>query len=545
MNHWLLLSLLIVIPVVSGILSQFFSSQWRILAISVFGVLLTSMVGCYAIYETFSHGPIFGFSDWLFMDALSAYHLAVMLLVFTLSSLFSIDYFGKELKEGHLSTVQIRTFAGLWTPALGAMILVVISNNMGIMWVGMETTTLLTSLLISIHLTRGSLEAMWKYMLICSVGIAFAFMGTLMVRMAAKDLPLDPNQALLWTNLMKHTALLAPPLVKASFIFVLVGYGTKAGLAPMHCWLPDAHSKAPAPVSAIFSGFMLNTALYCILRFVPIVEGVAGNDGWSLRLLTGFGLFSILISSAFILFQHDLKRLLAYSTIEHLGIITLGFGLGGLGTFAALFHTLNHSLCKTLAFFSAGRLGQIFGTHEMEKMTGSYRASPIWGVGIFASLLALIGTVPFGIFMSEFQILKAAFDSGKILVGILFLIGTACVFIGILGHLLPLAWGESKDFDHPKGESTNGSPSMRTTGTSSFEAGGSELLRNGPDGRMGIKPAPAGKIDIFLVFAPLVVLFILGLWMPDFLRLMLERAAAVIQTTKGIPTAPGTIGGGF
>ncbi|MFZ2959176.1 MAG: proton-conducting transporter membrane subunit [Candidatus Ozemobacteraceae bacterium] len=506
MSHWLLLSSLIIVPAATGILSQVFSTQWNILVTSVSGVLITSLIGCYAICTTFSQGPIFGFSDWLFLDALSAYNLSVMLLVFCLSSLFSLDYFGEELRERRLTLRQVQTFAGLWTPAMGAMILVLISNNLGLMWVGMETTTLLTSFLISIHLTRGSLEAMWKYMLICSVGIAFAFLGTLMIRMAAKDLPLDPNQALLWTNLMKYTPALAPAMIKAAFIFLLVGYGTKAGLAPMHTWLPDAHSKAPSPVSALFSGFMLNTALYCVMRYVPIVEATLGHTGWSLKLLTGFGLFSILISAVFVLFQHDLKRLFAYSTVEHLGIITLGYGLGGLGTFAALFHTLNHSLCKTLCFFAAGRLGQIFGTHEMSRMAGCYRASPLWGIGIFVGILALIGVAPFGIFLSEFLILKAAVDSGKFLVVILFLLGASVIFIGILGYSLPLTWGNP-----------------------------GELAES----------VPTSKLDIFLVVTPLLVLLVLGLWIPEFLQSALRQASAIIQGTQSIATPVGSAGGGF
>jgi len=296
MANWVLFSSLVLIPVVVGISSRFLASQKEALHTMVAGVLITSLIGMFMVYRTFTEGPIFAFSDWLFLDELSAYHLAVMLIVFSLSSLFSLIYFGEELQEHTLSVNQVHVFSGLWGPAMSAMILVLISNNLGIMWVGMEATTLLTSFLICVHLTRGSLEAMWKYMLICSVGIAFAFLGTLMIRLAAKDLPLTPNQALLWTNLMANTGSLAPALVKAAFIFILVGYGTKAGLAPMHSWLPDAHSKAPAPVSAVFSGFMLNTSLYCVMRYIPITEAALGHSGFCMRLLTGFGLFSILIA---------------------------------------------------------------------------------------------------------------------------------------------------------------------------------------------------------------------------------------------------------
>ena len=504
MSNELIFSCMLVIPILSGILSQFFTSPRKAIMISVAGVFLTALIGCRAIFLTFSQGRLFAFHEWLFLDELSAYHLAVMLMVFGLSSLFALVYFGEELREKKLSIQQARTFAGLWSPAMAAMLLVLISNNLGIMWVGMEATTLLTSFLVCVHITRESLEATWKYMLICSVGIGFAFLGTMLLRLAAKDLPLDPNQALLWTNLMANTAYLSPALVKAAFIFALVGYGTKAGLAPMHSWLPDAHSKAPSPVSAIFSGFMLNTALYCIMRYIPIAEETMGHSGWALNFLTGFGLFSILMSSAFILFQHDIKRFLAYCSVEHLGIIALGLGLGGLGTFAALFHTLNHSLAKSLAFFSAGRLGQSFGTHNMDKMSGSFHVSPIWGTGIFASILILIGIVPFSLFMSEFQLLKAAVDGNRMLVVILFLAGTGVVFVGTLRYALPLAFGEP---------------------TGHFE------------------PVPARKLDAFLVAAPLMILLILGLWMPKPLHSALTSAAAIIQTAPAVAASQELLGG--
>jgi hydrogenase-4 component F len=493
MDHSFLLSLLVCVPASFGVLSLQSSSQQQALAISVCGVFTTALIAFFAVYKTFSEGPVFGFYQWLSLDALSAYNLVVLLLIFCLSSLYALSYFGEELREDLFTLNQAKLFAALWCAALAAMILVLVSNNLGIMWVGIEATTLATAFLINVHVTRGSLEAMWKYMLICSVGIAFAFIGTLLLRLAARDLPFDPNQVLLWTNLRPNAASLDPILTKAAFIFALVGYGTKAGLSPMHSWLPDAHSKAPAPVSAVFSGFMLNTALYCVTRYVPLVDAATGRTGWPLKLLIGFGLLSIIVASAFILRQKDLKRLLAYHSVEHLGIISLGFGLGGLGTFAALFHTLNHSLCKTLSFFAAGRLGQIFGTHDMERMSGSFRASPVWGLGIFGSLLALIGVAPFCLFMSELQILKAAVDGNQIAVIVVFLVGTGAVFIGALEHAISLAWGESA------------TPRL---------------------------PGNATKLEVFLVAAPILALLVLGLWMPPPLKSALLQASAVIQNSS-------------
>src|SRR5713226_5790680 len=349
--------------------------------------------------------------EWFYIDAFSAFHIAVLVLVFLLSSAFAGLYFTNEADHGAFNPATARRFGALWLGSLAAMMLVLMSNNLGIMWVGMEATTLLSAFLISLYPTRLSLEAMWKYLIICSIGIAFAFMGTLLSAASIQSGGTVGADALFWTSLVSAEAQLDPTLMKFAFVFVLVGYGTKAGLAPIHSWLPDAHSQAPAPVSAMFSGFLLNTALYCIMRFVPPVQHALG-DHFASGLLTAFGTLSILVAAGFIVFQRDAKRLLAYHSVEHMGIIALGYGLGPLGAFAALFHTLNHSVCKSLAFFAVGRLGQRFGSHDMHAISGALRADSLWGIALLVSLLALIGVAPFSIFMSEYQLLRAAVGAG-------------------------------------------------------------------------------------------------------------------------------------
>ncbi len=258
----------------------------------------------------------------------------------------------------------------------------------------------------------------------------------------------------------------------------------------MHNWLPDAHMQAPSPVSAIFSGFLLSTAMYCIMRYIPIIEAATGNTGWCQRLMAGFGLFSIAVAAVFIVSQKNLKRFLAYSSIEHIGIISLGLGLGGVGVFAALFHTLNHSLCKTLSFFAAGRMGQLCGTYDIQDMKGALGRSPVWGAGLFLSILALIGVAPFSLFMSEFLILKAAIDTQAFAIAFVFLLGLSVVFICALGYVLPLSWGE---------------PPLKKAAPARFFA-----------------------YESFLVYIPLTALLILGLWMPAPLQAVLHKAAAVI-----------------
>ncbi len=477
-------------PFTTGLLATLMPSARAALATMCAGVLASGALAVVAVTAIFPDKMIFAAGKWLFFDPLSAYNLAVMELIFSLCSGYAWVYFKPEIASGELSARQGRIFAGLWCGTLGAMTLVLVSNNVGMMWVGLEATTLLTAFLICTHKSKASLEATWKYILICSVGIAFAFMGTILVVISVRHLQLDPHDRLLWTVLREKAALLDPSIAKAAFIFMLVGYGAKAGLAPMHNWLPDAHSQAPAPVSAVFSGFLLNAALYCLLRYVPIVETATGGTGWCMRLLIGFGLLSILAAATFIPFQSDMKRLLAYCSIEHVGIIILGVGLGGVGILAALFHTLNHSLAKTLSFFAAGRLGQEFGSHEFGKMTGAMRVSPLWGTSVFVSFLALIGLVPFSIFMSKFQIVKAAADGGSWTAMGLMLLGVGIIFVGMLNRILPLAWGQAATTAQPRHV---------------------EIL------------------ELILAGIPLILLLVLGLWMPEHLHRMLEAAAAVLN----------------
>ena len=484
----LLWALLILPPVLAGTCCVARSARRVLLLASVGGAGWAALAGATAS-AAYASGPLFAAHGWLYLDALSAYHLAVLGLVFGASSVYAWGYFQGELADGALSLRSARRFGALWFGSAAAMTAVLLSNNLGLMWVGIEATTLLTAFLICVHVTPLSLEAMWKYLVVCSVGVAFAFVGTLLVAASAQRLGLDASEMLLWTRLRESAALLAPGPMKLAFLFLLVGYGTKAGLAPLHSWLPDAHSQAPAPVSALFSGFMLNTALYCLMRYLPLVEGATGGTGWGGGLLVVFGIFSILLAAVFIVFQHDGKRLLAYHSVEHMGIIALGLGLGGIGTFAALWHTLNHAVCKALAFFSVGRLGQMYGTHDLGRMAGAMRRSPVWGIGFFGGVLALIGVAPFAIFMSEFQVLRAAAAAHAFVALTLFLFGAGIVFVGALRHAMTSAWGE--EVCEPR-------------------------------------PRPGGVADAVLVFGALALLLLLGLWMPGPLRTALEQAALIV-----------------
>ena len=457
------------------------------------GVLLTAAAAAGCLWTVHGGSAVETAWAWLRLDALSACHLGVMMLVFVLASLYLPGYFAAEAAGGHFGAAAARRFGALWFGALAAMALVLLSNNIGIMWVGIEATTLVTAFLICIHRSPASLEAMWKYLIICSVGVAFAFMGTLLAGAAAEHLRLDGAQMLLWSRLRENAGRLDPALMKVAFLFLLVGYGTKAGLAPMHSWLPDAHSQAPGPVSALFSGFMLNASLYCIMRYLPLVGAATGHAAWGPRLVLLLGLVSIVLAAVFILFQSDLKRMLAYSSVEHMGIIAVGLGLGGPGVFAALWHTLNHSLCKPLAFFAAGRLGQMHGTHDMDRLSGCMRATPVWGRALFAALLAVVGVAPFAVFMSEFMILRAAARSGAWWTLGLFLAGVGMVFVGVLRRAIDMAWGA------PASEP---------------------------------EPERAGPLDRVMIAAVMGALLLLGLWLPAPVSALLEQASHIVEGTQ-------------
>jgi hydrogenase-4 component F len=487
-EQWLLTALLLA-PVLFAGTSLLLRSARLVVWFCAAGTVAVAWLAAMVSWVALDRGPLFGAGRWFMVDALSVFHLAVVMTVFTLSAFYAVSYFREEIDRQEFSGKLASRYGALWFGSLAAMELVLISNNLGIMWVGIEATTLLTAFLICIHATPGALEAMWKYLLMCSVGVAVAFTGTLLIAASTGPAGLIGTEALLWTSHRDAAPRLDPVLLKTGFIFLVIGYGTKAGLAPMHNWLPDAHSQAPAPVSAIFSGFLLNAALYCILRCLPVVEVTTGNVGWGRNILVIFGLLSVLVAAVFIVTQQDVKRLLAYSSVEHLGIIALGVGIGGFGTVAALFHAFNHSLGKSLSFFCAGYLGQEYGTHDMRQVTSVLRTSPLWGAGLIGGILALIGVAPFAIFLSEFMILKAAVASGSYWVGSLFLLGIGVVFIGALRHAIRMAW-------EPKTE-------VVRTRTTYF-------------------------MERVLVFGPLTVLFVLGVWMPAPFMDLLTRAAALL-----------------
>lgn len=461
----------VLIPLCWGLFSFFypFKTVKTPLRILLLGTIFSSVLIFSLIFPIISaENPtsLQALNNYLQVDSLSAYHLLIMILVFTLSSIYAQVYFRDLSPAGKITKLTMSRFTGLWGLTLSAMTLVLISNHLILMWFSLESTTLATTFLICTDRHQRSVEAMWKYLIICSVGLSIALIGTILFGYAAYSGSTIHNleEIWQWTTLAQHSIPIIPPLAKIGFIFVVVGYGTKAGLAPMHTWLPDAHGEAPTPVSAIFSGFMLSLAIYCIMRFIPIVAKTTTGNSWPLSVLTAVGIISIVIATSFIAHQKHLKRLFAYSSVEHMGIISLGLGLGPLGQLAALFHTLNHSLSKILAFFAAGIMGKIFSTQEISKIRDSIRLSPLWGSALLIAILAIIGMAPFSIFMSELQLVKAAINNHAWWSLAIFLIATSIIFISALKIVISISWSKDDHISLIENESSTSASSLSLAG---------------------------------------------------------------------------------
>jgi len=396
---------------------------------------------------TWIRAPQPAWEGWLQLDALGGLVLSITSVLFLVSAVYSIGYLKREgrgarkdFEEGLLfDNAPEATFTACLLLFLAAMTLVTVSQPFGLLWMAVEATTLASAPLIYFHRHHRSLEATWKYLLICSVGIALALLGNFFLAVAASDRDGMPLPLVL-SALIAGSPRLHVVWLKAAFLLFLVGYGTKTGLAPLHTWLPDAHSEAPSAVSALLSGALLNCALLAILRAQQVCVA-AGEAAFGRELLLGFGLLSMAVAAVFIPGQTDYKRMLAYSSVEHMGILTLGIGLGGAATFGALLHALNHSFTKAMMFLVAGNILAVYQSKSTEKVRGVLRALPVSGALWMLGLFAITGSPPFGSFLSEFTILKAALDQGRVVVAIAYLILLAVVFVGMATAVLEMAQG--------------------------------------------------------------------------------------------------------
>ena len=396
-------------------------------------------------------GTLSAAHEQFFIDPFNVFLVTLTAFVSLTTSLFSRPYMRIEREHGRVKPVQLRLYHGMYQVFIAAMLIALTTNNMGLMWVAMEAATLSTVLLVTLYRTPASLEAGWKYFILCGVGIAQALFGTILLYFAAeKVLGAEGMTALLWTHLNAVKGQLEPTVLSLAFVFLLVGYGTKVGLAPLHNWLPDAHAEGPTPISAVLSGLLLNVAIYAVVRCKVLVEGSLHSPLPS-RMLMGFGLLSVVLAAFFLWRQRDIKRMFAYSSIEHMGIITFAFGMGGpVANFAALLHMTVHSLTKSAIFFAVGHAAQKAGTQVMDDIRGLITLSPTVGWGLMLGTLSILGLPPFGVFASEFLILTTAMREQPWATPIL-LLALGVAFAAIFRRVQPMVFGETmaRRLPHP------------------------------------------------------------------------------------------------
>ncbi len=343
----------------------------------------------------------------LLVDDLNVVFIALNTFVAFTTSVFSASYIGHELEIGRLTPAYLRFYHAMYQVLMFAMNLALVSNNIGLMWVAIEVATLTTVLMVGIYRTEAALEAAWKYFILGSVGIALALFGTILVYLAARAVVGEGMDAMAWNVLASRAAAFDPGLLNLAFVFLLLGYGTKVGLAPLHAWLPDAHAEGPTPISAVLSGLLLNVALFALLRFKLLLAANAGALAPGPLMVT-MGLVSLIFAAFMLYRRRDIKRMFAYSSIEHMGIITFAFGMGGaLANFAGLLHMTMHSLTKSAIFFGVGHIAQATGTQRIEGIRGLTESHPKLGWGLVMGVVAIAGMPPLGIFMSEFLVVSS------------------------------------------------------------------------------------------------------------------------------------------
>jgi len=482
-----LLLTLILMPAMIGIISWFIASH----KLRRYLWIVTAFVHLALSLQAAIFPPALASTSWIGMDALSIIFLPLTSLMFFIVSIYGSGYVAREpadqgpLQEGEgiLLNTSEAVFTGTMLIFLATMSLAILSQHLGMQWMAIEATTLASAPLIYYHRNRNSLAAAWKYLILCSVGIAIALAGIFFL-----GLGLPKNmQELTMSALLSHAALLNPKWLEVSFILMLVGYGTKMGLAPMHNWLPEAHSEASSPVSALLSGSLLNCAFLGILR-IQQLNAAAGRALFGQDLLILFGLLSIGVAAIFILGQTDYKRMLAYSSVEHMGILALGTGIGGLGAFGAILHLINHSIGKPLLFLSAGNIHSRYHTKVASRITGLGKVMPITGIFWLTGFLGVVASPPFGIFISEFTIIRAVAGLSMWLVLALLMLFLTLAFIGMANMFLKMYFGN-------------------------------------PD----IAPKRENRSAVIPIFMLALMLLALGLYIPNWLQTAISNAVRLIE----------------
>jgi hydrogenase-4 component F len=436
-------ALLLALPLGGALVLGVFGARRLAAELNALFSVGTFITACALTMRVIREGNLVVAREQFFIDPFNVFLVTLTAFVGCTTALFSRSYMRVELEHGRLSPGRLRLYHSMYQLFTFTMLLALTTNNMGLLWVAMEAATLSTVLLVTLYRTRASLEAGWKYFILCGVGIAQALFGTILLYFAAERvLGSEGVTALLWTHLNDVKGQLEPTVLSLAFVFLLVGYGTKVGLAPLHNWLPDAHAEGPTPISAVLSGLLLNVALYAVVRCKVLVEGSLRSSLPS-QMLMGFGLVSVGLAALFLWRQRDIKRLFAYSSIEHMGIISFAFGMGGpVANFAALLHMTVHSLTKSAIFFAVGHAAQEAGSQIMDNIRGLLSISPTVGWGLMLGTLAILGLPPFGIFASEFLILTTAMKAQPWATPVL-VAALGIAFAAIFRRVQPMVFGEA------------------------------------------------------------------------------------------------------
>jgi hydrogenase-4 component F len=475
----------LVVPLAGALLLAAIGERAWASRVNVAVSLLTWLASIALTVRVITDGPMLVAGKLFFVDPFNVFLVALTAFVGFTTAIFSQPYMRIEQDHGRLTPARLRLYHSMYQVFNFTMLLALLTNNMGILWVALEAATLATVLLVSLYRTPASLEAAWKYFILCGVGIAQALFGTILLYFAAERLLGAGGSALLWTELNAVKGQLEPTVLSLAFVFLLVGYGTKVGLVPLHNWLPDAHAEGPTPVSAVLSGLLLNVALYAVIRCKVLVEGSL-QSSFARELLMGFGLVSVVVAAFLLSRQKDVKRLFAYSSIEHMGIITFAFGMGGpIASFAGLLHMTVHSLTKSAIFFVVGHAAQKTGTQLIDGIRGMITVSPVIGWGLALGSLAILGMPPFGVFASEFLILTSAMREHPWATPFL-LVALGVAFAAVFSKVQPMVFGESTA------------------------------------ARLPYRPA------MVPVFVHLGLVLMLGLWIPPFLADWYRQAAKLI-----------------
>ena len=473
--------LIIIATLITTVLAILVTKRRRM--IEIFTILsgLIVLVCSFLIALSVAHTGVYTSTIFFSVDALGAIFVLIIGCIGLTTSIYSVAYLDQETKKGIVGFTRVKQYFILLNVFLLAMYLAITASSPIFAWIAIEATTLSTAFLISFYNKPSAIEGAWKYLIINSVGFLLGFFGTMLYFTAV---PSTLNGGFIgWQDLLNNTAHLDPLVAKMAFVFVLIGYGTKVGLSPMHTWLPDAHSKAPAPISALLSGVLLNVALIIILRFKVVTDQVV-DPAFSQHILIGFGLLSIFIAALIIITQKNYKRLIAYSSIENMGVIVLGFGFGGMAILAAILHMIYNAFAKSALFLTAGTIFLKYSSTKIANVVGGLEALPVTGLLFFAGFLAISGIPPFGIFFTKFLIFSAGMTEHPFVVAAALILITI-LFVGFLAHISTMAFGKKP---------------------------------------VDIK---VGEINIWLIIPPLLLITIvigLSFYLPPFLRTLIETA---------------------